>query len=223
MKKNQSIALKSPTVMLIGIVLTASVLCAGAALAESKPDSKIDQQLLDVADPAFGEQPPTSGQLIAQPLPIRVRDGQVLIDALADSDGAALAADLAALGAENVTSYGKTVSAWLPTDAIEQLNALKSLRFARPSYAVTRFFGSGTSTTGLTTSQGDPAMFADLARLWYGVDGSGIKVGVLSNTFDNSFFALATDYADDVANGDLPAGVEVLKEGPVSSSSAADE
>ncbi len=50
---------------------------------------------------------------------------------------------------------------------------------------------------------------ATLARTDYGVTGAGVKVGILSDSFD-----LHGGYAADVADGDLPAGVQVLQEGP---------
>ncbi|HAA28478.1 MAG TPA: peptidase S8 [Cyanobacteria bacterium UBA8553] len=60
---------------------------------------------------------------------------------------------------------------------------------------------------GLVTTQGDEAMRADVARQTFGVDGTGINIGVLSTSFD-----LLGTASDDVANGDLPANVNVLAE-----------
>jgi subtilisin family serine protease len=60
---------------------------------------------------------------------------------------------------------------------------------------------------GLVTTQGDEAMRADVARQRFGVDGTGIHIGVLSTSFD-----LLGTASDDVANGDLPANVRVLLE-----------
>ena len=59
---------------------------------------------------------------------------------------------------------------------------------------------------GSITSQGDIALRADVARTTYGVDGSGVGVGVISDAFDTLFGAAA-----DIASGDLPtSGVTVL-------------
>ncbi|KAM3090577.1 S8 family serine peptidase [Phormidesmis sp. 146-35] len=58
---------------------------------------------------------------------------------------------------------------------------------------------------GLVTSQGDRAMQADVARSRFGVDGTGIKIGVLSNNFNRLGGAVG-----DIASGDLPTRVTVL-------------
>lgn len=130
-----------------------------------------------------------------------VAGGAVVIDAVASGDPAALAADLHALGAENVAVFGHMVSARLPIPAIPALQGLSSLQFARPAYATTH--------VGDVTSQGDAAMRADLARMTFGVDGTEVKVGTLSDSFDCLGGAAAG-----VASGDLPAGVMVLVDGP---------
>ena len=66
-----------------------------------------------------------------------VAGGSVVIDATASGDAEALATDLRALGAENVTVFGRMVSSRLPITAIPALQDLASLQFARPAYATT--------------------------------------------------------------------------------------
>jgi len=60
---------------------------------------------------------------------------------------------------------------------------------------------------GAVISQGDRAMRSDVARNRFGVDGTGIKIGVLSNSFNRLGGA-----AKDGESGDLPAKVKVLAE-----------
>ena len=62
---------------------------------------------------------------------------------------------------------------------------------------------------GLVTSQADIAMKANVARSQFGVDGTGITIGVISDSFNNLGGA-----ATDVASGDLPSGINVLKDLP---------
>jgi hypothetical protein len=71
-------------------------------------------------------------------------------------------------------------------------------------------------TSGLGAAQGDVAMHADIARTTYHVDGTGIKIGVLSNSFDAK-----GGMAADIANGDLPADTTILKD--FTGSAATDE
>lgn len=126
--------------------------------------------------------------------------GNIAIQA-AGADAQALLADLQALGLTNGASFGNLVTGMLPISAIADLEDLESLGFMRPAYAPL-------NNVGAATSQGDAALGADAARETFGVDGSGITIGVLSDSFD--FLGGA---ADDIASGDLPEeGVNVLME-----------
>ena len=64
--------------------------------------------------------------------------------------------------------------------------------------------------TGSVTSQGDVAQLSDVGRTSFGVDGSGIRVGVLSDSWDTQ-----GGQAAGIASGDLPADIIVLEEFPV--------
>ncbi|MEM9233840.1 MAG: S8 family serine peptidase [Pseudomonadota bacterium] len=74
------------------------------------------------------------------------------------------------------------------------------------------------TSVGDTTSQGDAAQRSDDARTQFGVDGSGITIGVLSDSYGAEANASGTPtdttVAQDIASGDLPAeGVLVLRDG----------
>ena len=65
----------------------------------------------------------------------------------------------------------------------------------------------------------EPALTAtgvNTARSLFGLDGSGIKIGVISDSFNTATafdqFGNPDTYATDVANGYLPAGIEVLQD-----------
>ncbi len=79
-----------------------------------------------------------------------------------------------------------------------------------PSYAPVSFAGA-------VTSQADGVMEADRVRgnpaLPASINGAGFKVGVLSDSYNMLGGAGA-----DIASGDLPAGVQVIQEGPAGSS-----
>jgi subtilase family protein/Big-like domain-containing protein/Calx-beta domain-containing protein len=131
---------------------------------------------------------------------VQISEGMVQINAAASADTAALLADLESLGLKGGSTYGVRVSGRLPLDAVDEMAALESVQFA--SAALRPW-----TNVGLTDSQGDAAMNADDARSLFGVDGSGVTIGVLSNSFDTSGTG---SYATDVASGDLPAGINVL-------------
>ncbi|MDJ0678002.1 MAG: pre-peptidase C-terminal domain-containing protein [Calothrix sp. MO_167.B42] len=116
---------------------------------------------------------------------------EVAIDFVATDDADALLTDLEELGLKQGSVYGRVVSGMLPIEAIPSAASSEYLKFARPAMAMTN--------VGLVTSEADIAMGADVARSNFNVDGTGVTVGVLSDSFDNLGGA-----ADDVASGDLP-------------------
>jgi hypothetical protein len=135
---------------------------------------------------------------------VQLSDAHVSIDAIASGDVRALQADLEALGMQGVVVAGRIASGHLPISAIDALAVLTSLQFAQPTYAATH--------AGLVTSQGDQAMRADVARTNFGLDGTGVTVGVLSDSFNCLGGAAA-----DVASGDL-SPVTVMQDEPGCSS-----
>ena len=98
---------------------------------------------------------------------------------------------------------------WMPIEEIPELESLDEqglmgvLPIAPPR-----------TKTGLVTSQADFVLEADRVRasLPEGFDGTGVTIGVLSDSYDVSGNGSA---AEDIASGDLPAdGVDVLQELP---------
>lgn len=151
--------------------------------------------------------PPLQGESFSAANPfVRVDEGErVVIDAVAEGSAEELLTALEALGLAGGTVYGSVVSGLLPLPAIPEAAALPQLRFARPAM--------WTTNAGTAPDQADPALRAQEARSAYGIDGAGMTVGTLSNSYD-CFGAngISPDAADDVLSGDLPAGVSVLKE-----------
>ncbi|HEY0782126.1 MAG TPA: S8 family serine peptidase, partial [Thermoanaerobaculia bacterium] len=108
-----------------------------------------------------------------------------------------LVASLVSLGASGIAAYPHygTVRATLPLAVLERAAALAGVRQIRPA-------GRPLFSTGPTVSEGDHAHAADLVRTGGGPDGSGVKIGLISDGVD----ALA----DRQAAGDLPPVVTVL-------------
>jgi hypothetical protein len=87
------------------------------------------------------------------------------------------------------------VYAIVPIEALETIAALPFVRWiSQPSYSVLR--------TGSVTSEGDVVLRAKELRDNLGVDGSGVRIGIISDSLTNIQAA--------VANGDLPADLTIV-------------
>jgi hypothetical protein len=129
---------------------------------------------------------------------VRVVEDRVVIQAVASEDTISLISDLQARGLTNISSFGKVVSGEISIEDLDDLASLDSLQFAQPAY-------KPITNVGNVTSQGDAAMQSDDARGQFSVDGSGVTIGVLSDSYNN----LDGESAD-IASGDLPDDVNVL-------------
>lgn len=123
---------------------------------------------------------------------LQVSNSFVVIDAVAAQDTTTLLKDLEELGLQQGSMYGSVVSGVLPIQALDEMASLESLKFVKPAYRPI-------TNVGLTTTQGDGAMNAEAARTRFGVDGSGVTVGVLSDSYN-----VLGGESDDIASGDLP-------------------
>jgi hypothetical protein len=143
---------------------------------------------------------------------VKVHNGAVGVD-LHASDAASLQRSLVALGATRIRVNGPLVSAQVPVASLAQLAALPSLTFGDAALAYTR-----AKSQGSVVSQGDAAMGADTARSATGLDGSGVIVGVMSDSYDCNpppFVPGAPNSSavQDAATQDVPAKVQVLDNG----------
>ena len=133
----------------------------------------------------------------------------VTIDASAKDNTSTLLKDLTALGLKNGNSAGMMVSGSIPISALAQVHKLNSLHYVTLSRMNTR--------SGKVASQGVAAMYADAAKIEYGLDGSGITVGVISDSYDcysqsENPEKLQRTAEIDKASGDLPDGAYALEE-----------
>ena len=143
---------------------------------------------------------------------LRVRGGRVGVDLYA-SDAVTLRRALASLGATNIGGRGALVSAQVPVSALGQLAALPSLSFAHPVLAAVRV-----ASQGSVVSQGDVSLRTNVVRQTTGLDGSGVTVGVMSDSYQcnpPAFIAGAptSTAVQDVATQDVPPNVDVLDNG----------
>jgi hypothetical protein len=147
----------------------------------------------------------------------------VAVDAVTVGDPQALADALLGLGMEHPAVYANDVGGWLPVARLRAAAANGEVHSLRAALSRTR--------TGAVTSQGDFAQRSAAVRGSDALTGSGVTVGVLSDSYDcyavyaaagsgvpvsgfagyaaNGFTATA---ATDISTEDLPATVSVLEE-----------
>jgi len=127
---------------------------------------------------------------------MQIKGDKVVVDVtVKDDDIASAKNELKAIGATITSAYGRVISALVPIASLPQLEGSSSIKFTRPAYRPLHQVKPVTTVI----SQGDTAMLSYLARKKYHVDGKGVKVGILSDSYDNLHGA-----ATGVAHGELP-------------------
>lgn len=184
----------------------ACVLAPGSALARSSEGEELSPRLAELVRPAFRSAPPAEQaaqlSLAAEGPGSLLRRGQrVLVNVRFESGAAAASEGLRAAGAQlvHVSSRYQTVTAAVPPGALRAVGDVAGVA------GVTEILTPFTAATGCTgiVSEGDAQLNAAAARAALGVDGGGVGVGILSDSFDQDTGA-PTSAAGDVASGDLP-------------------
>jgi len=138
---------------------------------------------------------------------LSVRNGEIAIEGVAN-DPAAFKRTLAAIGATNIHGGGILFSARVPVDSLERLAKDPALRSAEPVLAARR------ALPVPVISQGVGSLFGLNGRDHPEIDGSGVRIGVLSDSFGcepppfNPGAPTSTVAADE-ANDELPSDVVV--------------
>ncbi len=101
----------------------------------------------------------------------------VLIDAVTRGDPQHLKAALVSLGLQNASLFSNDVSGWLPVSQLIAAADRAEVHAMRAALPRTR--------AGSVTSSGDFVQGSAALRIrWPGLDGKGVTVGVLSDSFD---------------------------------------
>ena len=141
-------------------------------------------------------------------------DGKVAVEIVAANSVDELRTELQSIEFEERASFGKLISGSLDADLLDDLAAMESVNFVRPVYMPETNVGS-------VDNEADQAMRTDIARTAFGLDGAGIKIGVLSDSYDTNNDGGGA--AGGIASGDLPGPgnpfgrttpIEVLQESP---------
>jgi subtilisin family serine protease len=119
------------------------------------------------------------------------------------------------LEVDHASERWSTAVGWAAPEALRLLANLPEVSVIHPPYGCLTGVGS-------VTSQADEVMGAAAARQMFGVDGSGLSVGILSNSFSLSPAVGGTVDAQGVltgsnpqSTGDLPPTVLILDNGPL--------
>ncbi|HMD58946.1 MAG TPA: S8 family serine peptidase, partial [Steroidobacteraceae bacterium] len=149
---------------------------------------------------------------------------EVLLDATTTGDPQLLKRALAGLGLRDIAVYANDVGGWLPVGRLAAAAQLAPLHQARAAIPLTR--------SGGVATQGDYVQGSSSIRAQYpSLSGAGIKVGILSDSF-NCYQTYANNglnasglngyasngykatYSTDQSTGALPAGISILEEAP---------
>jgi hypothetical protein len=123
-------------------------------------------------------------------------NNRVMIEVISKApNDATLRAQLVSLGMTGIVDNGPhvyVITGYFPINQLTQLNTNTRIEYVRPLYPPI-------SNAGQVTSQGDTTMRSHHVRGQFGVDGSGVKIGVLSDSYNSKLAA-----QNDVDQGDLP-------------------
>lgn len=161
-----------------------------AKLQRTSAQKKLASSLIDAEKMRRGE--PLAAGIATLPTQLdEDAAGRVLVDLDAQVNDDLLK-QIEAAGGKVVSHFASydAIRAWLPVAQAETLAARADVKFIRPA-------DKAETNVGSVTSQGDVAHRANTARTSFAVNGSGVKVGVLSDSTDH----IATSQA----GGDLGA------------------
>jgi hypothetical protein len=190
---------------------------AGAAAAARGSSGDLSPRLAELARPSIRSAPLAKqarelGVAARGPGSLLREGNRVVVEVRFDRGAAAAVGDLRGAGAKIVDisrRYQTVTIAARPSD-LKVLSAEPGVRSATEVLAPIAYAtGPGPVTAAVTpcfgaaTSEGDVQLRAAQARAEFEVDGSGVTVGVLSDSYDQDT-AAPTAAAGDVASGDLP-------------------
>ena len=167
--------------------------------------AKLDSHLQDLVSAQLGKSDVAAA---AHTSGIRLNKSQAaLVDIYVHGALPDAVSQLKALGmqvlATNV-SFGGVVEGYLPVNSMVAAASLQQTKALMPVIPPIL-------NTGSVTSEGDGAMNGPDARMAGAVDGSGVTVGIISDSMNE----VGTGVAGSQASGDLPANVVILNDDPL--------
>lgn len=195
----------------------ALALAPGSAwAAASRPgDGDLSPRLAELAKPSVRSASPAQQakelSLAAEGPGSLLREGnRVLVEVRFDRGAGSSVDDLRTAGAKvvNVSTRYKTVTVAAKPSELRSLSGVPQVTNVSPVLAP--IVAASECPSGVAVSQGDVQLHAAEARTSSGVDGSGVTVGILSDSFNNATEAaddsgpIETHELEDVESGDLP-------------------
>ena len=139
-------------------------------------------------------------------------DNRVRIEIVANNSVEDVRAQLEPFAFEERAEFGNLLSGAISPTLLDDIAQLDSINFIRPIY-------NPVSNAGSVENEADRALRSDIAKTTYDLDGSGIKIGVLSDSYDT--ISAGGGAAGGISTGDLPGAgnpfgrtipIEVLQE-----------
>lgn len=201
--------------LVIALICTVAPATSAWAAAGRPGRGELSPRLAELAKPSVRSAPPA---LQAKALSLApdgpgslLREGnRVLVEVRFDRGAATAASDLRAAGAKivNVSPRYRTVTVAAKPGELESLPGVPRVTDVSPVLAP--IVAASECPAGIAVTQGDTQLHAAEARASAEVDGSGVTVGILSDSFDKATEAadesgpIETHEAEDVESGDLP-------------------
>jgi len=196
------------------VLLLAAIAVAPSSAPAMRGSGELAPRLAKLAAPALRDAPAhlqakEVGLATAGPGSL-VRDGKrVLVDVRFERGALGALDELRSVGAKTVDAsrrYQAVTVAAKPSE-LPAIAAVAGVAGVSPILSPVT---ASTCPAGSVVSEGDGQLLAGAARTNFGVDGDGVTVGILSDSFDQATEAadgsgaIETHAADDVESGDLP-------------------
>lgn len=201
---------------LLILLLAIAVIALPASAVASRATGKLSPRLAALASPSLSAAaPPRQAKALSLapegPASLARRGRRVLVYVRYTRGALAAREDLNAVGAQVLDASGRyqTVTAAVMPSQLHAVARLQGIAGVTPVLAP--MTAAATCPSGAIVSEGDTQLKAQAAREANSVDGSGVTVGILSDSFnqateaaDGSGKPIATKAADDVKSADLP-------------------
>lgn len=201
---------------LLILLLAIALVALPASAVASRATGKLSPRLAALASPSLSTAAPARQAKALSlapegPASLARKGGRVLVYVRYTSGALAAREDLNAAGAQVLDASGRyqTVTAAVMPSQLHAVARLQGVAGVTPVLAP--MTAAATCPSGAIVSEGDTQLNAHAAREANSVDGSGVTVGILSDSFnqateaaDGSGKPIATKAADDVKSADLP-------------------